>query len=144
MSATTDVPEVIVIGVVVNNGLVLLTQSQKWHDKYSIPGGHVQKGETAFAALKREIREETGMVVKAADLVYVADLINPDEYYLSGKHFVVLMFRCFPKTFKVRTNKEAYRYQWLPISEFPEYPLTNPAKTALGKMNGPPIEHFGD
>ncbi|OGJ22435.1 MAG: hypothetical protein A3J60_00370 [Candidatus Pacebacteria bacterium RIFCSPHIGHO2_02_FULL_46_9] len=35
---------------------------------YSLPGGHVEKNETAIAALQREMREELGIVFELSDV----------------------------------------------------------------------------
>ena len=37
---------------------LLLVQSHKWRNKYVIPGGHIELGETHVAALKREIKKK--------------------------------------------------------------------------------------
>jgi 8-oxo-dGTP pyrophosphatase MutT (NUDIX family) len=51
--------ELVVRGVLVKNGHLLLVHSKKARNTY-LPGGHIEFGEPAAAALKREIREELG------------------------------------------------------------------------------------
>ncbi len=46
-------------GIVYHNGKVLITH-QKGADNTFLPGGHIEKGEKADAALLREIAEEIG------------------------------------------------------------------------------------
>jgi len=53
-------PELTVSALIYNpQDQILLCRSHKWDDRYSIPGGHVEYGETLEEALRREIDEET-------------------------------------------------------------------------------------
>jgi len=55
-------PELVVAALIFNQkGKVILLKSHKWRNKYVIPGGHVELGERFEDALKREIKEETGL-----------------------------------------------------------------------------------
>ncbi len=51
------------VGALIFNpqGKLFLVKSYKWGNKYTIPGGHIELGENIKQALKREIKEETGM-----------------------------------------------------------------------------------
>ena len=53
--------------VIIRNEKILLTK--QW-DGYSLPGGGVEKGEGLEAALERELKEETGLDVKAGKSFY--------------------------------------------------------------------------
>lgn len=58
--------ELVVAGVVVKNGKVLLRYHPKL-GKWLPPGGHIQPGETPDEALRRELLEETGLVIEPID-----------------------------------------------------------------------------
>ncbi|MEO5877549.1 MAG: NUDIX hydrolase [Streptosporangiaceae bacterium] len=45
----------------------------------ALPGGHVDAGETAVAAAVRELAEETGVGVDAADLTLIGVYDRPDR-----------------------------------------------------------------
>lgn len=55
-----------VYGVIIENGKILL--SKQW-DGYDIPGGGVDIGEAIEDALKREVKEETGLDVEVGKVV---------------------------------------------------------------------------
>lgn len=49
------------------------------HGEWSIPGGLQKLGETIFEAARREVLEETGVLVDPVGLIDVIDLIERDE-----------------------------------------------------------------
>lgn len=58
------------VGAVISDGkgrvlLLRRRQSPFMGGRYEIPGGVVEEGEDLFQALKREVREETGLEVRA-------------------------------------------------------------------------------
>lgn len=62
-------------GVVLNkNGLILLVSQRG--NSWSLPKGHIDKGEDPLTAAKREIREESGV----ADLKLIKDLGSYERY----------------------------------------------------------------
>ena len=61
-----------VYGVIIKNGKVLLLRN-KSDKKFWFPGGGVDIGEKNSAALKREVKEETGFEVKPKELLLVKE-----------------------------------------------------------------------
>ncbi len=65
-----------VVLVAQKNGLVLATSRKDNHADFGLPGGKVEKGEAPMEALRREIKEETGLLITKAE--YKADAMDGD------------------------------------------------------------------
>jgi ADP-ribose pyrophosphatase YjhB (NUDIX family) len=80
---------------VITDGAGRLLLIQRGHDPgrglWSIPGGRIEAGESAAAALVRETREETGLVVSAGRLVGEVRRPGPGgtEYLISDYAAVI-------------------------------------------------------
>ena len=64
-------------------------------ERYALPGGAQELGETLHQALNRECREEIGSAVEIVDLLYVADFFRPRKTDPpSTRHLVEFLFQC--------------------------------------------------
>lgn len=93
---------------------ILLVKTHKWGDKYSIIGGKVRRHERLDDALRREIKEESGLDAQVGAHICAFDQIKNSGYYLQGiQHiFVDKVARVSSK--RVRLNEEAQEYLWIP------------------------------
>jgi nucleoside triphosphatase len=97
-------PEATVGALVVNsNGKVLLVTSNKWGDRYTVPGGHIELGERAEDAIKREVREETGLDVEPVELLLIQQAIYPKDYY-RHEHYIFMDYLCSARSSQVRLD----------------------------------------
>jgi nucleoside triphosphatase len=135
-------PEIVVASILVTDGKVLITQSAKWSHKWTIPGGHIEEGETMLEAFKRETFEETGITVDSGDLLYIDDLVLPPEYHRKA-YFVVIVFRGVVTQDTVSLNQEAYKYAWIDPKNLSGYDLAQWSIKALQHSDTPQMTHFG-
>ena len=66
--------------------VMLLNHEFRAGSGWGIPGGFIEKGEQPLEALRRELREETGVELDAAELIHVRTLRKPQQ--------VEIHFRC--------------------------------------------------
>ena len=87
-----QLPVVGVGAIVVHNGAVLLVKRGKppHEGEWAIPGGKLQWGETLQQGAEREILEETGITIKAGELLYHFEHMVAAENGAPEFHYVVL------------------------------------------------------
>lgn len=110
---------------------VLMIRTHKWSNLWGIPGGKIEFGEAAEAALRREIREETNLEIEDIRFVLVQDCIHSTEFYRDA-HFVLLNYTCRRTgAAEVRLNDEALEFRWVPIAEAGALRLNEPTRILL-------------
>jgi nucleoside triphosphatase len=97
-------PEPTVGALIVNKqGKILLTKSHKWFDKYTLPGGHIEVGETMKEAVAREVKEEVGLDVEVAEMLFIQEAIFAVEFW-KRKHFIFFDFLCKSREQQVKLD----------------------------------------
>ncbi len=106
-------PEPTVGALIVNkDGKILLTKSHKWFDKFTLPGGHIEVGETMEEAVKREVKEEVGLDVEVVEFLLMQEAIFAKEFW-KKKHFIFFDYFCKVADQQVKLdNDELQDYIW--------------------------------
>ena len=106
-------PEPTVGALIVNKeGKILLTKSHKWFDKFTLPGGHIEVGETMKEAVIREVKEEVGLDVEVAEMLLMQEAIFAGEFW-KRKHFIFFDFLCKSRDQQVKLDRrELQEYVW--------------------------------
>jgi 8-oxo-dGTP diphosphatase len=128
-------PLVGVGAVIVEDGRVLLIKRGKAPllGEWSIPGGMLELGETLRQGAEREALEETGLVVRATDLLGVFDRIVPDSVVQDPAepngmkrmlyHYVLIDFLCQRISGDVLAGGDADDARWFTPADLSELSL---------------------
>lgn len=133
-------PEPTVGALIINDQKkILFVKSHKWkNNKLTIPGGHIELGESASHAIVREVKEETGLDVLPLRLLMIQEAIYSNEFH-KRRHFLFLDFVCKALSSEVRLdNNELQDYVWLDVDEIDEDSLEQFSRNLLNayRKNG--------
>jgi 8-oxo-dGTP diphosphatase len=117
--------------LIVRDDRILLLRKQGYSDgeRFALPGGGQDPGETLRQALLRECEEEIGTQVLIHDLLHVADYFKPrDTDPPSTRHLVEFLFRCeVPDSYTpvngAHPDKHQVEVVWAPLDSLPVMPL---------------------
>ena len=112
------------------NGHVLMVRTHKWGDRWGIPGGKIERGESSTDALRREIREETGLELREIEFALVQDCIDSPEFQ-RPEHFLLLNYVARATSTAVELNDEAEEFRWLSPADALALNLNQPTRFLL-------------
>ncbi len=123
--------KVTVGGIILRNNKVLLTKRKVKIEKgkWCLPGGHIEIGESAEEAIKREIKEETGLDVKKVKFLFYQDEFIKKLDWSA----VVLVFLVEAKG-KLKENAEVSEFRFFSKSEIEKMNLAFKNKEILNKF----------
>lgn len=118
-------PVVAVGGVIVHDGRVVLIRRAKEPSlgQWSIPGGAVETGEKLKDALRREILEETGLFVKAGEILEVLDRIVANAQGVVQYHYVLIDFVCWLESGELQPASDVSDARWVARADLGPYRL---------------------
>lgn len=124
-------PEPIVGALIFNQkGECFLMSSPKWQGKFVVPGGHIELGESAEQAIKREAKEETNLDIFDIQFVNLQEAIYSSEFH-KEKHFILMSYSCKANNNDVILNKEGSEYLWIVPDESLKLPLATYTKNTI-------------
>jgi ADP-ribose pyrophosphatase YjhB (NUDIX family) len=149
MSSWREYPEKPIVGVggvVIEDGRALLIRrgTEPLLGQWSIPGGTLELGETLAEGTERELREETGLLVRVLDLIEVFERINfgrgADDSWqtLEEKrrprfHFVIADYLCERISGQAVAGGDVTEVIWADEAELEKFGLTPTATRVIRK-----------
>ncbi|MER5864634.1 NUDIX domain-containing protein [Kitasatospora sp. NPDC002040] len=109
LQASTPLHSVSVAGVVVREDGRVLAIRRADNGTWEPPGGVLELGETVEDGVRREVFEETGILVQVDRLTGV--------YKNMARGIVALVFRCHPESGHERLSDESTAVDWLTPDE---------------------------
>jgi 8-oxo-dGTP diphosphatase len=135
MIKSLKAPQVAVGAIILRNHKILLVKRNKDPNKgqWAIPGGSVKLGETLQKAVEREVREETGLIVKARDPVYTFDLIERENRKIRF-HYVIVDLMADLMGGKLHPSDDASDARWFHSNEVKDFEVTESTKDFLRRF----------
>lgn len=123
---TSHWPKAAASAVVFRDDTVLIVERGKGSlpGLWSLPGGHIEAGETARAAAEREVMEETGTQVQIHDIVDVHDVILRDPVGTLTAHYVLSIYFGVWQSGEPQAASDARSARFVHPDELAHYKLT--------------------
>jgi 8-oxo-dGTP diphosphatase len=117
------------------NEVLLQNRVKKDWSGYTLPGGHVEPGESFVDACIREMKEETGLDISDVRLCGLKQFPDGDSRY------IVFLFTAESFSGELRSSAEG-KMEWVDIRKLEEYNTVSDLRELLDVMLKPELNEF--
>jgi ADP-ribose pyrophosphatase YjhB (NUDIX family) len=124
------------VGAVVLDGdrvLLIERGREPLKGHWSLPGGLVEPGELLHDAIRREMREETGLDVEPLKVIEIFERIMPDDAGRPEYHYVIVDFLCAVSGGNLRAGDDVTQAAWVARGDIGHYQITPGAELVIEK-----------
>jgi ADP-ribose pyrophosphatase YjhB (NUDIX family) len=137
-------PERPILGVgalIIEGDRILLVERgrEPLKDWWSLPGGVVETGERLEDAVRREVREETGLEIEIVCLLEVYERIMRDAEGIPEYHYVLMDYLCRPTGGDLCAADDASGVAWVTEAELQKLKITEGTPAVITKA----FRHLG-
>ena len=136
MGHRTENAELTVLCLIQDGNRVLLQNRVKndWKG-YTLPGGHVEAGESFVDAVVREMKEETGLSIKNPRIVGIK------HFPMENGRYIVLLFKATEFEGTVVSSEEG-EMEWISLDDFSAINVVEDFHDLMKVMNDPDLNEF--
>jgi ADP-ribose pyrophosphatase YjhB (NUDIX family) len=119
-------PLVGVGALIFDRGRILMAQRGKEPLKgwWTLPGGALETGELLDTAVRREVLEETGLIVEPVSVVEIFERIMRDSDGAAEYHYVLIDYLCRVTGGETRAGDDVARVAWMRVEELKALQIT--------------------
>ncbi len=119
--------------VILRGADVLLMQRAKgtFTGLWSLPGGHVEPGEKARDAARREVHEETLIEAEILGLIDVHDVISRTPEGEIAAHYLLAVFHGQWRAGEAQAASDSRASRFWPLAEIDTLPMTDGARAFI-------------
>ncbi len=133
MTPAQQFPKLGASACVWKDGKVLLVQRAKPPlGLWSLPGGHVEFGETAQTAAARELLEESGVTADLTVFAGLYEIIREKPAF----HYAIACYGGVWKSGEARASSDALEARWLAPAELDSLDLAPNVREAIARAQG--------